>query len=1579
MPSVVTCSACLQEGHARSSSKACMLNRRRLETLPDEAARTAYIASVRANQLYIPLPATQAQQAPQDPQEHRPQEEHNPQDRPQQHNSQDDPQRPQLPPVLDLPGAEPRTHIPIARRPFQQSLVRGANIVGHRHTLGPMVSCPHCKARVWLQERSGGSKTQPVFSICCMKGQVKVPEIKASDRLLEMLSESTRAGKAFRDCIRKYNSALSFTSMGVNSDKDLANVREGVYTYRIQGAVVHEIGQLRPRDGEQRLFAQIYFYDHDDQATVRNGIFNNTLQEDRLKELQTLLEGSNRFCNLYKTIREREAEQGGPIEDIKILLKGAREANGRAQRQYDIPSANEVAVLMPDDGTATEPRDIVIQGKGGYLRRIFETHAVYDPLQYVLLHPRGEDGWTYNAHLMLKKDEVPPPYPPPQAPAFPAVQQDQEVAEEQHQEHAEMHMDAPAGDVEEDDIDDLDDLLDLDDMDIDHLDLGDLGDQDLDNLDVDDLDDLDDLGAENPDLASENEFDDLDLGALDEEARAQDQQPRDKFVTARAYYAYRLQVRPVSDTDARCYFWLFGRLSQQYVVDQYAKIEAGRLFYIKNNQKKLRVDLYKGIMDAINRDRGANETGRLVVLPSSFAGGPRYMNALYQDAMTIVRYYGKPDLFITFTCNPNWDEIKAQLMPGQVPADRPDLVSRVFQLKLKALLHDLINKGAKDCLGKVIAHTWVIEFQKRGLPHAHILLILDAASKIKTAEEIDLVVSAEIPNPTTHPLAYETVTKFKRLQVHLEDHQMIAYAADADLDVVAEVAKDSSLMAWFKLNQNDPQAREHTYPDIPKHYTWRDNRWNKRVKERAVITRMYFVHPKDRERFALRLLLTVVKGATNFEALRTVPDPNDNTREIVYDTFREAALARDLLDNDQEWINLFEEAIVDQMPSRLRHLFAGVLCYCSPSSPDQLWTRFANSLSEDYMQRLRRARQDLPVQDPPIEDDEAPVNDGDAAAQNHPQDMVRSRNAALSDIHSILTEMGSSLDLFQELFALFTGDDINQGLDDVQAPEPQPVDNQALFNEGQRAAYDRVLQAIHDEPVPKKLFFIDGPGGTGKSFLYNSLIARVLEEGREIIAVASSGIAALILHGALAESDASEKQFIKSIYPGLEADALPTHLMADRALLTCLNANVDRLNALATDMMPGQEVIYSAIDSIPDEDSPDAGQYSTEYLNTLSPSGLPPFQLKLKIGQPIMLLRNMNPAKGLCNGTRLIVRELGRRMIGAEIMVGVNSGYHVLIPRPVPSCKSCGRSGHSRSSHGSYPNKPKKIATTEAFLDEIPMEVTEEVPTKAKLTCKSCGRLGHSRSSHQSCPNNPKQIATQESAEGVIPMKSPIARRPFTEDLVSGPDVVDGRYFLGDLVQCPRCSAFVFSQERQGGSKAEPLYSICCQQGKVHLPDIIPDSRLAEIVKTDKGFLPKIRKYNSSMSFASMNAKYDQTLASARDGVYSLKLEGKVTHYIGSLLPTDTEEPKCAQIYIYDPENQAACRQERFEDLDTSTLRRIQAVLDEVNPLCTKYKSLREREQGGEDISDVRIILKTDDTRKQYNKPATSEVAVLLP
>ncbi|XP_058198400.1 uncharacterized protein LOC131313924 [Rhododendron vialii] len=122
--------------------------------------------------------------------------------------------------------------------------------------------------------------------------------------------------------------------------------------------------------------------------------------------------------------------------------------------------------------------------------------------------------------------------------------------------------------------------------------------------------------------------------------------------------------------------------------------------------------------------------------------------------MALVQKYGKPDLFLTMTCNVNWPEIHNKLLPGQAPSDRLDLVARVFMSKFEEFKDDILNKHG---FGKVTTYVYVIENQKRGLPHAHILLILDENDKLKTPDDYDSVIRAKTPDIETEPELYNAV------------------------------------------------------------------------------------------------------------------------------------------------------------------------------------------------------------------------------------------------------------------------------------------------------------------------------------------------------------------------------------------------------------------------------------------------------------------------------------------------------------------------------------------------------------------------------------------------------------------------------------------------------------------------------------------------------------------------------------------------------------------------------------------------------------------------------------------------------
>jgi hypothetical protein len=224
-------------------------------------------------------------------------------------------------------------------------------------------------------------------------------------------------------------------------------------------------------------------------------------------------------------------------------------------------------------------------------------------------------------------------------------------------------------------------------------------------------------------------------------------------ISQTCYYAYRLHQRRNEPST----ILQGGRLFQQWIVDGWASTEQSKLNWIRNNQKSLRADVYQGLRDAVaNSDHAnLNEIGKRMILPSSHTGSPRHMFQLFQDSMAICRTHHKPDLFITMTCNPNWPEITSALLPGQKPEDRPDIVSRVFNLKKDAFLHDLKKN---KIFGQVAAMVYTIEFQKRGLPHMHLLLFLAPQNKIRTPADVDAVSCAQIPDPNVHPVLHKTVT-----------------------------------------------------------------------------------------------------------------------------------------------------------------------------------------------------------------------------------------------------------------------------------------------------------------------------------------------------------------------------------------------------------------------------------------------------------------------------------------------------------------------------------------------------------------------------------------------------------------------------------------------------------------------------------------------------------------------------------------------------------------------------------------------------------------------------------------------------
>ncbi|CAI0558667.1 unnamed protein product [Linum tenue] len=140
------------------------------------------------------------------------------------------------------------------------------------------------------------------------------------------------------------------------------------------------------------------------------------------------------------------------------------------------------------------------------------------------------------------------------------------------------------------------------------------------------------------------------------------------------------------------------------------------------------------------------------------------------------------------------------------------------------------------------------------------------------------------------------------------------------------------------------------------------------------------------------------------------------------------------------------------------------------------------------------------------------------------------------------------------------------------------------------------------------------------------------------------------------------------IYDTFEEQHMSTDYLSGRAIVTPTNAVVTEVNDFMLHKIPGHCRCYYSSDSMQlDTEVPQlfAETYPTEFLNALQFNGVPDHEIRLKVHTPIMLLRNLSPPNGLCNGTRILITKLGENIIVGNIMGGSFDTEEVVIPRIV--------------------------------------------------------------------------------------------------------------------------------------------------------------------------------------------------------------------------------------------------------------------------------------------------------------------------
>ncbi|KAF8737744.1 Helitron helicase-like domain at N-terminus, partial [Rhizoctonia solani] len=353
---------------------------------------------------------------------------------------------------------------------------------------------------------------------------------------------------------------------------------------------------------------------------------------------------------------------------------------------------------------------------------------------------------------------------------------------------------------------------------------------------------------------------------------------------------------------------------------------------------------------------------------------------------------------------------------------------------------------------------------------------------------------------------HQDVPNIVCLQVHLPDQQSVSFCAGQLIENVIASAKDTSLTAFFKLNAHEDQevcrfVNELVYQEIPNKFTLNKTTWKLYLRRftqnngvvrfsAGAIGRMYFVPPNSGERFSLRPLLTVVHGPTSFESLCTFKDQ-------VFPTFKEACIAQGLLESDEEWARCLAEAAQYKTGRQLCHLFVVILTACLPMDPGQLWIQFCAQICDDLRYKLS--------QEP----------------RNHPHALDEDvHDFGLYLVEVLVLETGSNMQDVNMPTCQQNWDQINQeqncliweqyALHNAQ-PEGLEDQLQQQLNNEQLAAFNQVLASVQNDLGVT--FFHDGPAGTGKTFLYQTLCTTLCAQGKIVICVASSGLAALLLPG----------------------------------------------------------------------------------------------------------------------------------------------------------------------------------------------------------------------------------------------------------------------------------------------------------------------------------------------------------------------------------------------------------------------------------------------------------------------------------
>lgn len=324
------------------------------------------------------------------------------------------------------------------------------------------------------------------------------------------------------------------------------------------------------------------------------------------------------------------------------------------------------------------------------------------------------------------------------------------------------------------------------------------------------------------------------------------------------------------------------------------------------------------------------------------------------------------------------------------------------------------------------------------------------------------------------------------LAVHLENMQNVTFRATQSLESVASNPAANNTLDTCR------EGIHLRYIDYPSKYTWdpSDKCWSRRsTKKTPAIGRLIYIHPSCGESFFLRMLLTHRSGCTSFTDVRTVEG-------TIYPTYRSACEALGLLNNDDEWSYAFIEASTWATTKELRSLFVHILLFCEVLSPVALWDKHWQDMADDVQRNIEASTGFYPD------------NMNDDSLQQYvlfELEMLLNASSTSSSISHYGLPMPSS-EFMTRLNNRLLMEEKNYDINKL-ASEHELM--KAALHQEQASIYNLVMLSVSQNQ--QVLLFVYGHGGTGKTYLWTTIISAIRASSKIVLAVAASGIASLLL------------------------------------------------------------------------------------------------------------------------------------------------------------------------------------------------------------------------------------------------------------------------------------------------------------------------------------------------------------------------------------------------------------------------------------------------------------------------------------